>query len=191
MRLGRVAAAMLFAAAVMCISGHETAAYWFDAPSDAAPNSGSGESAEPSRDFKVESIRGQVDWTADILERRFGIETDPDAAQWSIALEAEDGRVLPIVKDNRGRGFFIDERLRGIDMELYVRHYHDSPMIQIIRVYTLHDGKKYELDYWCDICAIPMYELKACECCQGPTRLRERLVEETVAGETPSEEADH
>ena len=43
---------------------------------------------------------------------------------------------------------------------------------------TLHDGKKYELDYWCDICAIPMYELKECECCQGPIRFRFRETDE-------------
>ena len=27
-------------------------------------------------------------------------------------------------------------------------------------------------DYWCDICSIPMYEIKRCECCQGPIRMR-------------------
>ena len=34
-----------------------------------------------------------------------------------------------------------------------------------------------ELDYWCDICAIAMYELKECECCQGPIELRRRKTE--------------
>ena len=50
-------------------------------------------------------------------------------------------------------------------------------MVQVVRVYVLKPDGKYELDYWCDICSIAMYELKPCECCQGPTRLRERLVE--------------
>ena len=38
------------------------------------------------------------------------------------------------------------------------------------------DGK-FELDYWCDICAIGMYESGPCDCCQEPNRLRERRVE--------------
>ena len=63
-------------------------------------------------------------------------------------------------------------------MELRVRRFVGSPMIQAIRVYSLSDGEKFELDYWCDICAIPMYQLKPCECCQGPIRIRRRLVKD-------------
>ena len=55
--------------------------------------------------------------------------------------------------------------------------YPGTDQVQVIRVYTFHDGKKFELDYWCDVCSIPMFELKDCECCQGPTRIRERPVE--------------
>jgi hypothetical protein len=127
--------------------------------------------------YTTESLRGRVVWTADALRRRFGIETDPDAAKASVSLETPDGRLHPIVKDARGRGFFKDPRIRGIDVELFVRRYEGAPHIQVIRVYTLRDGRKYQFDYWCDICAIPMYELKECECCQGPIRIRERLVE--------------
>jgi hypothetical protein len=40
-------------------------------------------------------------------------------------------------------------------------------------VYAIKPDGKYQVDYWCDVCSIAMYELKPCECCQGPTRLRE------------------
>jgi hypothetical protein len=128
--------------------------------------------------FQTQSLRGRVVWLSDALQQRYGIESDRDAAKTQVALVTPAGQIVLPVKDARGRGFWIDERLRNIDLELLVRRYEDSPMIQVIRVYSLHDGRKYELDYWCDICAIPMYELKECECCQGPTRLRERPVEE-------------
>ncbi len=44
-----------------------------------------------------------------------------------------------------------------------------SSAVQVIRVYSLRkvplqEEGKFELDYWCDICAIPMYELKAMNC---------------------------
>ncbi|MBL9123923.1 MAG: hypothetical protein JNG90_09850, partial [Planctomycetaceae bacterium] len=103
-------------------------------------------------------------------------ETDPAAAHDVAALETADGEIYPLVRDARGRGFWLDPRLRDRELELYVRQFRGSPVVQIIRVYTLRPEGKYELDYWCDICAIPMYELKACECCQGTTRLRERRV---------------
>ena len=34
------------------------------------------------------------------------------------------------------------------------------------------DGVRQYTDYWCDVCSIPMYEIKPCECCQGDIRLR-------------------
>jgi hypothetical protein len=49
--------------------------------------------------------------------------------------------------------------------------------VQVIRVRKHTPEGLRELDYWCDICAIRMYILKDCECCQGPTRLREEPVE--------------
>lgn len=127
--------------------------------------------------FEVSSVRGRVVWLAEALTRRFGIESDQDTEHAQVALETADGQLLPLVKDARGRGFWLDERLRGIDMELMVRRYPGSPVAQVIRVYTVKPDGLYELDYWCDICSIPMYELKACECCQGETRIRERKVE--------------
>ncbi len=130
------------------------------------------EKGEPS----TATLRGKVVWLADALRRRFGIETDRDAEHDVAALETAEGELFHLVRDARGRGFWLDQRLRDHEFEIYVRRFPKSPMIQVIRVFTLRPEGKYELDYWCDICAIPMYELKACECCQGPTRLRERRV---------------
>lgn len=141
--------------------------------------------AAPSKPGKLEkpphenlSLRGRVVFLADALKRRFGIESDEDAAQQQVALETAAGQIYPLVKDARGRGFLVDPRLRDVEMELLVRRYEGSPVVQVIRVYTIKESVKYELDYWCDVCAIPMYELKPCECCQGPIRIRERRVGE-------------
>jgi len=129
--------------------------------------------------YRAQALRGRVVWLADALRRRYGIETDADAAHAQVALDADDGMLYPIVKDFRGRAFHVDERLRDVEMELLVRRHEGSPLVQVLRVYTIKPGGKYELDYWCDVCAIPMYELKECECCQGPIRIRERPLEES------------
>ncbi len=139
--------------------------------------------------YRTQSLRGRVVWLAEALKKKYGIETDRDAIHAVVALETTDG-LLPIVKDFRGRAFFIDERLRNLDLELMVRTYEGSPMIQVVRVYALKDGAKYELDYWCDICSIPMYELKECECCQGPIRMRLRLADKTAVPRSDSKEGE-
>jgi hypothetical protein len=143
------------------------------------------ETAKPK--FTTRSLRGKVVFLAAAMKRLYGVQTDADAAEQAVALEASDAKLYPIVKDFRGRGFLLDPRLRGIEVELLVRQYDGSPLVQVVRVYTIKKGRKYELDYWCDICAIPMYELKACECCQGPTRIREQLVEPDAS---PAEEEE-
>lgn len=152
------------------------------AASDAASPSAQGE-----KKYTTESLTGKVVWLANALEDRFGIKSDDDVRHAVVALETVDGELHPILKDARGRAFHTDERLRGIDIELLVRRYHGSPMVQIVRIYTFKADGKYELDYWCDVCSIAMYELKPCECCQGTTRLRERFVEKRQTGEPPAD----
>jgi PAS domain-containing protein len=141
----------------------------------AAAASATEQSAAPAK-FQTKTLRGRVVFMAEALQRRFGIKSVDEAQQRLLALEATDGELYPIVADVRGRSFRRDKRLRDIDVELLVRRYEGSPMIQVIRVYELAKDGKYELDYWCEICAIAMFELKACDCCQGPIELRRRLV---------------
>ena len=130
------------------------------------------------RDFITRSIRGKVVWLNEALTRHYGIKTVAEAAEQMLALETEDGKLHPIAEDSRGRSFRRDKRLRGIDVELLVRQYEGSPMVQIIQVFAFKEDGKYEVDYWCDICAIAMFELKACDCCQGDIELRERKVDQ-------------
>ena len=33
-------------------------------------------------------------------------------------------------------------------------------------------GIRQYTDYWCEICSIPMYEIKPCDCCQAEIDLR-------------------
>ena len=126
--------------------------------------------------YRTQAMRGRVVWLNEALKRRYGIGTVPEAAERVLALETAQGQLLPIVEDIRGRAFRKDPRLRKMDVELLVRQYAGSPQLQIIRVYAYEKAKKVQVDYWCEICAIAMYELKACDCCQGPIDLRRRPV---------------
>lgn len=135
---------------------------------------GGDKDAQPG--YTTKSLQGRVVFMADALQRLHGVSTVPEAKERIIALETPEGKLCPLVEDKRGRSFRLDERLMGTPMELLVRQHEGSPAIQVIRIHTLEDGKKYLVDYWCDICAITMFELKPCDCCQGPIRLRKREV---------------
>ena len=123
------------------------------------------------------SVRGRVVWIGDALDRRFGIALDPQAKERMLALETDDGQLLPLVEDTRGRAFRRDPRLRDRDVELLVRQLPGTGLIQVIRVHFIKPDGKFVVDYWCDICAIAMYEDGPCQCCQQPNQLRERPVD--------------
>lgn len=133
--------------------------------------------------FRTESVRGKVVWLNEALSKRFNISTADDAAKRSLAIETEKGELLPLLEDLRGRSFRTDETLMGKPVELLVRRYEKHPMLQIIRMYDFKDKQKYEVDYWCDVCAIIMFEKGFCACCQDDNRIRRRIVKNGVTAE--------
>ena len=130
--------------------------------------------------FHVESVRGKVVWMGESLKDQFAITTVPESYQRTLAILTEQGQLFPLVEDLRGRSFRTDERLRDKSMELVVRRYEEHPMLQIIRIYEFKDRKKYQVDYWCDVCAIVMFEKGSCACCQDKNRLRHQPVDEQL-----------
>jgi hypothetical protein len=134
-------------------------------------------SEEKSAEFKTETLRGKVVFLAEAMEQLTGVRSVPEAKDRILALQTERGELVPLLEDARGRAFRRDERLRQMQVELLVRRYRNSPLAQIIRVCEVAKDGRYEIDYWCDICAIAMVEKKDCECCQGPVELRRRKID--------------
>ena len=79
-------------------------------------------------------------------------------------------------QDVRGRSFRKDKRLCNRPVVLTVRKDSLNGPLRVVRVYVVDKSQVKHLDYWCEICAIAMYELKACDCCQGDIELRLRNV---------------
>ena len=126
--------------------------------------------------FRTELIRGRVQWLAEALKREYAIASVPEVAENSLAILTKEGKILPIVENLRGRAFRKDKRLRDKDLEISVRIYENQPFVQIVAIYQVEGDRRYEIDYWCDVCAIVMYELGPCACCQDDNRLRKRVV---------------
>lgn len=116
-------------------------------------------------------FHGQVLLLGEALKKR-GVPAYPEMDKLAV-LETLDGDLIPILSDWRGRAFFQDDRLRNRKVELIGQRQQGLPWLQVLVVYTFDDkGERQYTDYWCDICSIPMYEIKPCECCQGDIRLR-------------------
>ena len=126
--------------------------------------------------YKTESVQGKVVWLGDALKRKFGVNVVPEAQQRVLALETAGGQLHPLIEDLRGRAFRKDKRLRDMTVELLVRRYNGSPALQVIRMYEIKKDGKHQVDYWCDVCSIVMFEDGPCDCCQDHNRLRWRKV---------------
>lgn len=128
--------------------------------------------------FELQTHRGKVVYLAEALQRLHNIKSVDEAKERALAVETADGTLIPLVEDVRGRAFRADPRLREMEVELLLRKFKGSPAGQVIRIYELTKDGKFEIDYWCEICSIAMYELKICECCQGDIELRRTKVAE-------------
>jgi hypothetical protein len=131
-------------------------------------SSASDKKPEPPKEL----FAGRVVLLTDALKRQDVQAYDKEIMQ-QVVLETEGGELWPIIPDWRGRAFFQDRRLRNRPVELVINRRPGSHYLQVLSIFTFSEkGERQATDYWCDICAIPMYEIKECECCQGPIRLR-------------------
>lgn len=135
----------------------------------------SGEEKSPS--FETQTIRGRVVFLGEVMERETEIAVVSEARERVLALRTDRGELIPLLEDVRARAFRRDERLRNMEVELVVRRYGNSPVVQVIRVFEVTKDGRYEIDYWCTVCSIAMFEKKDCECCQGESELRRRKVD--------------
>lgn len=126
-----------------------------------------GEVAEPQKEL----FRGQVVRLTDALKEQ-GIRAAREM-EAHVVLKTDRGELVPILADWRGRALYQDKRLRNRDVELVGFRRKGIPYLQVLMVFTFdNEGERQYTDYWCDVCSIPMYEIKPCECCQGDIRLR-------------------
>lgn len=126
-----------------------------------------------AKDFKKELFSGKVVLAQEALKKR-GIKVAEEMKSQAV-LESDSGELFPIAADWRGRAFYQDKRLRNRKVDLVGYRRPGIPYLQVLVIYVVDkQGHRQKMDYWCDVCSIPMYEIKPCECCQDETRLRFR-----------------
>ena len=150
------------------------------APTGSPPAAEAGKPASGATETNSQEGVEKVLYTGEVVLlpeafRRRGVKSYAEEIAQTAVLYTTDGEIVPLVPDWRGRAFFQDERLRDRPVELVVNRRPGVPWVSVLSIYLKDDkGKRAVVDYWCDVCSIPMYEIKDCECCQGPIRLRYR-----------------
>ncbi len=159
---------LLLLSVVLAVSGFEIRGE--DQPAQPSSEAVEDQPADEA-DARKELLTGQVKFLGPALRNR-GIKAYEEMDK-QVVLITDEGELVPLVADWRGRAFYQDERLRDRKVPLVVRRSPGISYRQVLIVYTIDkNGQRMYTDYWCDICSIPMYEIKDCECCQGPIRLR-------------------
>lgn len=134
-------------------------------------NGKTGKQSSQADETPKELHSGKVVFLQEALKRRSVKSADEFKGQ--VVLETDDGELIPIVPDWRGRAFYQDERLRDRKVDLVGSRQKAAPYLQVQMVFVFDEqGTRQYMDYWCDICSIAMYEIKPCDCCQEKIRLR-------------------
>jgi hypothetical protein len=126
---------------------------------------------------KIQTFKGNIVPLEKLLAKQ-NIKLDADAAPYSLALQTEDGKVYPLVKDGGARMFFKDARLLNRPMRLTARPVANGALLQVVNVHSYVKGTLCDVYYWCDVCTIRTYEDGPCACCLAPVELREVPVKE-------------
>ena len=121
-------------------------------------------------------LTGIVKTVDDVEARRLGFTPVQFRREQTPVFYDLDKQPHELYQDVRGRSFRKDKRLCNRPVIITVRKDSLDGPLRVVRVYVLDDDQTKHLDYWCEICAIAMYELKACDCCQGDIELRLRNV---------------
>lgn len=96
----------------------------------------------------------------------------PAAEGRPLQLIAADGRSFELAVDELLERTMRDPQLAGRTWEALGREAADG-RFEVDRAFTIKDGRRYRVTYYCEICHITTHEPGRCMCCQENTELRE------------------
>ena len=91
-----------------------------------------------------------------------------------VALAGDDRATYPLVADGASAMLAEDERLRYRPVALTAVRVAGTRLLRVVRVQTVKDRKRFDVDYWCEVCQISLAHPGPCYCCGQEVELRER-----------------
>lgn len=87
-------------------------------------------------------------------------------------IQTADGKSYTVSGDEFTRAQMADPKLNGREVELEGR-FTGPGQIEASKIFTVKDGKRFKVTYWCDVCSIRTHMPGRCMCCQAQTELQE------------------
>ena len=102
----------------------------------------------------------------------------PTGHQHLYGFKTQDGGYYTLLRTKFSEALFADERFRQKELLLKGRVFPDSRIFETATIRSIRNGRVYDLYYYCDVCDIQAVAPGPCECCQGPTELVEKPLQE-------------
>src|SRR5262249_1357402 len=91
-------------------------------------------------------------------------------------LLTSDGRTFTFSPDDLLVTMFAESRVRKMELQITGLP-HDKNLLELIKIQALHDGKVYDIFYYCEVCKITAYGAGPCPCCYQPLEFIERVAD--------------
>jgi hypothetical protein len=95
----------------------------------------------------------------------------------TVKLIGEDGKTWDLVVEADNYHALLDKQLAGRLWEIE-GHPQDGGRFEVREMFTVKDGVRHKVTYYCEICHIVSYRPGQCMCCQEEVELREDVYEE-------------
>ena len=108
-----------------------------------------------------------------IIRGRLAAESgQPPAEGKPLVLIGSREQKITLAGDEFSEGQLRDPRLAGREWEFEGKFAADGSFT-IYKLFTLKEGKRHRVTYYCEVCHIYTHEPGRCMCCQDETELRE------------------
>ncbi|HKP11985.1 MAG TPA: hypothetical protein VJZ91_07740 [Blastocatellia bacterium] len=116
-------------------------------------------------------LRGRVA-CLDASGKRLDAMSGCDGPGVRYALSDRDGKLHEFSSTDTGAAVFTDMRVRQRDLQVTAQ-LTAKGRLEVVRVQSVHEGKLYDLYYFCELCNIRAYAPGLCPCCRNEMEFRE------------------
>ena len=121
-------------------------------------------------------LRGRVVCLPEEMHRLYQAAL-PSAHEHIYGFKTEDGKYYTLLRTKYSEALFADQRFREKQLLLKGRLFPKTQIFEPTIIRSIRNGVVCDLYYYCDVCDIQAVAPGPCECCQGPTELVEKPLE--------------
>ena len=123
------------------------------------------------------ALRGRVVCLTEEYQRLYQAVPDCDKRGHVYGLKTADGQLYAFLPTDMAAAISDDQRFRERELLVTARQFPASSFVEVIKLQSIRDGKRYDLFYFCEVCNIQSHKPGPCDCCQDPVIFHEEPAE--------------